>query len=374
MLGTADGMKMPARPSPGKVGRVPVPAPRRRAATTLLLLLAAAAAGTTGLPDLGELIDERDGSVTGDISFLLDFAIVGFPKSGTTFMKDHLNRTSETFVYEREFCMKRDGDVARFVREYHALHVTLNQTDVGRKTVRFGIKCPGPLYRVRDLVYLREYFPSTRLIVGLRHPVPWMGSFYNYQSYKNVTLPPLTGLTGRCPRGGKVCTDRARFHAALARLGKTPMTDGGEVALLFGTRYEGADDERRRAGEDESARRRQLSETGRLPNRVLLYEIGQVHDRDASVRLSRSLERYLGLTPGVLPGIEPFVQVKPRAVNICDDEYREVRGLLVNHAIDAAEWIRDWFVRSPQVEVAAGESFFRFLEGWDGDPCESKYG
>ena len=375
---------MPARPS----GKVPVPAPRRLAATLLLLLSSAGGGGGTGpppsppgdeergylspLPDLAELIDERDGSVVGDVSFLLDFAIVGFPKSGTTFMKDYLNRTTGTYVYEREFCMKRDGDVARFVAEYHALHVALNQTDLGRKTVSFGIKCPGPLYRANDLVYLREYFPETRLIVGLRHPVPWMGSFYNYQAYKNVTLPPLSELTGRCQRGRKVCTDRARFHAALARLGKTPMEDEAEVALLFGTRYEVAEDGRRRTGDETPADARRRLGTVRLPNRVLLYEIGQVHDRDASRHLSRSLEKYLGLSPGALPEIEPFVQVKPRAVDICDGEYGEVRGLLVNHAIDAAEWLREWFVRSPDVEVAAPESFYRFLEGWDGDPCDKK--
>lgn len=378
----------PERPSGGSRNGPP----RRRAATlpTVLLILLASSGGGRGtgppprppgeepergspLPDLGELIDERDGSVVGDISFLLDFAVVGFPKSGTTFMKDYLNRTPGAYVYEREFCMKRDGDVARFVSEYHALHVSLNQTDLGEKTVMFGIKCPGPLYRANDLVFLRNYFPLTRLIVGLRHPVPWMASFYNYQAYKNVTLPPLSELAGRCQKGVKVCTDRARFHAALARLGKTPMEDEGEVALLFGTRYEAVDDGRRRASDEMPAdARRHLSRTGRLPNRVLLYEIGQVHDRDASRHLSRSLEQYLGLSPGVLPEIEPFVQVKPRAVDICDDEYSEIRELLVNHAIDAAEWIREWFVLSPDVEVAAPKSFYRFLGDWDGDPCETE--
>ncbi|KAK1741144.1 hypothetical protein QTG54_008396 [Skeletonema marinoi] len=114
------------------------------------------------IPPLKDLID-KNGKVISDISWMLDFAIIGFPKSGTSFLKNYLNQTDET----------------------------------------------------RDTP-----------------PVMWFESFYNYQVGRNVSLPASTSsLIG--------CTDRARFHAALARLRKTPLVEKEEVDLLFGTRYEG---------------------------------------------------------------------------------------------------------------------------------------
>ena len=61
---------------------------------------------------------------------------------------------------------------------------------------------------------------------------------------RNVSLPSSTSsLIGGCQHHQKVCTDRGRFHAALARLRKTPMVDGREVDSLFGTRYNEDEDE-----------------------------------------------------------------------------------------------------------------------------------
>ena len=184
------------------------------------------------LPPLNELI-ATNGTIIGDISWMLDFAIIAFPKSGTTFMKDYLNQTSETYVYEREYCMKRHEDVGDFVREYYDLHVRYNQPQYP-KTIQFGLKCPGVFYRA-DINLYAKYFHRTKFIIGLRHPVAWFESFYNYQVYRNVSLPTNTSkLIGRCIDHKKVCTDRGRLHAALARLGKTPMLENEELSLLYG--------------------------------------------------------------------------------------------------------------------------------------------
>ena len=43
-----------------------------------------------------------------------------------------------------------------------------------------------------------------------------------------------TQLIGQCNKHRKVCTDRARLHAALARLGKTKLVEDEEVSLLYG--------------------------------------------------------------------------------------------------------------------------------------------
>lgn len=310
------------------------------------------------IPPLHTLI-AKNGTIIGDISFLLDFAIIAFPKSGTTFMKDYLNSSSETWLYETEFCIKNSDDLQRFVRVYHDMHIELKQSTHGKR-IKFGLKCPGVLYR-SDIQVYRDYFPNTKLIIGLRHPVSWFESFYNYQSWRNVSMPPTTELMGACTLHGKVCTDRARFHSALARLGLTDMDSQEEIALLFGSRYVNNTNQVRRR-----VNQQQLT---KLPNSVFLYEVRQIHDGLLSKQLSRDVQQYIQVQEN-LPEIVSYTQNKNRAISICDDDHSLVRKLLVEHGRDAADWIQNYLVYSPNVVVSASEYFFDLLNGWKMDPCE----
>jgi len=317
------------------------------------------------LPPLKELI-APNGTVIGDISWMLDFAIIAFPKSGTTFMKDYLNETGETYVYEREFCIKRYSQVSDFVQTYYKLHVKLNQPKQP-KTIRFGLKCPGVFYRTDDIHIYAKYFPHTKFIVGLRHPISWFESFYNYQSYRNVSLPNTLELIGKCQNHGKVCTDRARFHAALARLGKTPMQSDKEIALLFGLRYSEQQyiHQTNNHQNESDPNHRDLKQNG-FSNEVFLYELRQIHNKAASKELASGIQQYIGLRDK-LPTILSYKQTKPRAINICDDEHETARKLLAEHGTDARTWIVEYFL--PSLSVSSTISFHSYLNDWGTDPC-----
>lgn len=237
---------------------------------------------------------------------------------------------------------------------------------------------------------------NKQFIIGLRHPVSWFESFYNYQSYRNISLPITSQLIGRCTKHQKVCTDRARVHAALARLGKTPMIDDEEISLLYGLstrhdhdQYQHQQRQRRRriqqtttsnvqriySGQQHSSRQLRKQQNGMaLPNKVFLYEVRQIHDEEASKELSSRLSQYLGIQ-GKFPPIESsYKQNKTRAIDICDEEHDEVRRVLVDIGIDAATWVQAYFLKSPsssRVEVTSRESFHRFLGDWSVDPCSS---
>ena len=120
-------------------------------------------------PDIVPIEDliASNGTVIGDISWMLDFAIIGFPKSGTTFMKGYLNQTDKMYLYEREMCIKHWSDLPGFVKKYHEAHEKLKQSKQ-QKRVKFGLKCPGVLYRKSDLAIYQRYFPKTKFIIGLR--------------------------------------------------------------------------------------------------------------------------------------------------------------------------------------------------------------
>ena len=335
---------------------------------------------TITIPPLKDLID-KNGKVISDISWMLDFAIIGFPKSGTSFLKNYLNQTEETFVYHREFCIKKSSDLTRFVEVYHELHVRFQQqqqvqhNNNNNQRIRFGLKCPGVLYRSHDMNIYKTYFPNTKFIVGIRHPVIWFESFYNYQVGRNVSLPASTSsLIGKCENHQKVCTDRARFHAALARLRKTPLVEKEEVDLLFGTRYEGNYNNTSSLHPPQQLRRflnsgKHKKQQDGFPNQLLLYEVRQLHQNDTTPReLSETLRNYLDIQSD-LPPILSYKNIKPRAINICDDVHANVRRLLVDHGTDAAIWIKDYLMENPTVEIASPESFVRLLDSWSADPC-----
>eukprot|EP00986_Skeletonema_menzelii_P012718 scaffold7170_cov80-Skeletonema_menzelii.AAC.1 len=118
------------------------------------------------IPPLKDLLD-KNGKVINDISWMLDFAIIAFPKSGTSFLKNYLNETEESFVYHREFCIKKPSDVTRFVEIYHEMHLRFLQRQQeqqqqgqgqfnGNQRIKFGLKCPGVLYRAYDLKFYKK--------------------------------------------------------------------------------------------------------------------------------------------------------------------------------------------------------------------------
>ena len=312
------------------------------------------------LPPLDTLI-ALNGTITGDISFLLDFAIIAFPKSGTTFMKDYLQSSSETWLFKKEFCIKNKDDLQQFVQIYYKMHVRLKQSNNG-KTIKFGLKCPGVLYR-NDIQIYREYFPTTKLIIGLRHPVSWFESFYNYQSWRNISLPSTTQLIGACTLHGKVCTDRARLHSALARLGLTSMESKRELELLFGPKYAHQ--------VNENQKKQNANETKmilKIPNPVYLYEVRQIHNKITSNHLSKSIQKYIQINDA-LPEIVPYTQTKSRTIDICDSQHNQVRNMLVEHGTNAADWILTYFVKSSNVVIASPGSFIGLLDDWRKDPC-----
>ena len=44
-----------------------------------------------------------------------------------------------------------------------------------------GYKSPNDVGNLRAVRIIREYFPKTKLLVGMRHPVLWFESFYNFR-------------------------------------------------------------------------------------------------------------------------------------------------------------------------------------------------
>jgi hypothetical protein len=309
------------------------------------------------LPPLDQLIGDFHTKVTGNVSFLLDFAILGHGKCATSAHLLWLRRHPEILMHNREIAALMHGRPAQMVSLLYALPNRPNQ--------KRGYKNPTDIMNPRALERLRTYWPETKFVVGGRHPVKWFESFYNFNKRKTDEARQA-GRPGD-PLGPAETIgvpDHAYFHAHLSLLGKTNVSDPGELALL---------------GDKSSP-----LQLPRLNNKVFLYESTQPYDLHSgrNARYRWDLETFLGLT-APLPSIRFIGKVDGETYNysspnfhydidICEDKYAVLRRQLLEVGTAAAEWILTYFVPHPDVTVSSPEHFEELLRSWSIDPCERK--
>jgi hypothetical protein len=129
-------------------------------------------------------------NVTGDVSWLLHFAIVGFPKCGTSSLMFHLQNHPQIQIHSDERCDMSFNQHVKLIRDlYHDFpadtgnNVTVTVANIDTNMTheyeyeypyRRGIKCPLDLENPQlAMPHYHEYFPATKFIVGIRHPVLW---------------------------------------------------------------------------------------------------------------------------------------------------------------------------------------------------------
>lgn len=207
--------------------------------------------------------------------------------------------------------------------------------------LQMGIKCPTNLEVDLALQNYNKFFPTTKFIVGLRHPILWFESFYNFRITNGYDMPPAERLIGKCKRRFQgVCTFRANFSHHLEKI--EPF------------------------------------------RKVFLYDVSQLHDHDVarSSLFSRDLGTFLGLSQALE---QPMIWIKPgqrsasvveretissRRIDICEGKYSELRGVLMQQASLSASWITENFVKNSNVTVSSIAYFSQILDKWHKDPCE----
>ena len=293
-------------------------------------------------PPLDTLVQEGSSTnITGDVQFLMDFAVVGYPKTATSNLIRWLaHQPHDIATYEHELYHLKDGEPADMVRKLYALNATK----------RRGYKAPRDIHNPRAIRAFAEYWPHTKLIVGLRHPVLWFESFYNYRMRDGFQLPADTAQLNRTCVHNNVCTEEIRYHDHLARLGKTQKADPDELALLSPVlpRYR---------------------KVPPLPhNPILLYEISQLPTAD----FRTTLQDYLGLEHPLTPLEEPAESRVERVegeIDICDAAHAVIRTELMEIARRSSRWILDYFLAADGVTVANAPQFRELLESWNTNPC-----
>ena len=272
-------------------------------------------------------------NITKNVNWLLDFSIVGFPKTGTSTIMLYLkNHTESVFIFDDERCELGWNQEVPLLKDLYREY---------QPNLLMGIKCPWNLEVDNSLDNYRTYFPETKFIVGVRNPIRWFESFYNFRIHNEFPMRPPQRLIGKCKKLNKgVCTDRANFSNHLARI--------------------------------EDSRK------------VFLFETSQLKNSESTNVFLRDLEEFLGLkTPlrgpmmHVKPGRKPMSkeheeELNSKKIDICEPQYVYLRGVLKDHASESADWILDKFLSNPNVKVSNPDYFKSKLQEWHSDPCDTK--
>ena len=312
---------------------------------------------------------------------ILDFAIVGFEKTGTTFLLKALGSHPEVVMpvkhseLSKKLCVKKDSGkvvLLDWLNEQHDKEVILRDSrelasDTNkqqRRILKHGMKCSDLLRKSLAIENLADLSDQTRLIVGLRHPVLWFQSLYNYrvrQSYEQnwtSSIPSPHDLHGSRQWRG-ISTTAAKFDVQLKQLAKVPMTKNEVLDML--------------SNELDSYELR-LSPN---PLKVFIYTIEQLEDTNTKRRLQfeKDIQTFLNLQhPLKHFASETKENVNdssyPESINICDSEYKRIRRKLVRQGIKSSEWIREKFIKSKDVTVSDVSYFESMLKTWSEDPCD----
>lgn len=297
---------------------------------------------------------------------ILDFAIIGFPKCGTTTVEANLGLVAPLPI----------SDVCTPIHQtvYYAYHNWPRIYGNNETKVLRGTKCPA---FINDdwLIEWSTYLPKTKLILGIRHPVLWFQSFWNMQAGNRLTefakndpysiTKPCQLSPGRlncrndCPGKQLFCTQRASFHIPMARLGKTLLSEK-ERQLLSAKTYP------LRAGMN--------LENHNITNPIFVYELTELNEDYIWDEMADFLQ-----FPGKIPhplyksshGRHPELEI-----DFCDEKYDSFRALMMPDSYDLSTWLQEYFIplakdkSRTDVVIPRHERFHELVEAYKVDPCK----
>ena len=307
-----------------------------------------------------------------DLSALVDIAYIGHSKCGSSSIQSWFKNHDEIYINKRgrEDKVMQNGPL-------NAVKFAYKSYPNNGKLISY--KQPTDINDNVSLSTIQNYFPHTKLIIGIRHPVLWFQSFYNFwegmaaRNSKLKHLPSNTSeLIGPClPNVTKhVCTDHARFHLQIARV-------LGNRGAQLPTETIFSDREVKLLGVNANAISSIRAQ--RVHNPVFIYDMSQMADKTNHTRsaiFKENFRQFLGVQ-NTFPEVPTSNKGKDsrRKIDICHDSHRSVRAVLMEHSRNTAVWIREFLLHSKDDNLffSSKEYFEELLDTYNHDPCDDEH-
>jgi len=318
------------------------------------------------------------------------------------FLVRWLNMHENIAVLDQENMSLQKSHPARILR------FITRQLPEGR--YRRGYKSPNDVSDGRARNKLGIHYPQTKLLIGLRHPVLWFESFYNYRVQNGYTMPNLTEhklAKFVCEKEFHgACVSRASYHVTLARWGKTPLLSPNDEKYdsFYKTGYKRDDEWSIFSQKEQRDLKNEFNKTAISPNPLFLYDVSQlrvpptggkddVDDEKQSHKRYEdfvlSLQRFLGVPMNVSampamiresPGRDLNATEQARRdslkIDICDDKFKAYHERLLEVGTTFARWITNYFSKSPYGVVLGGgysiegtSHLLETIQSYGNDPC-----
>lgn len=288
----------------------------------------------------------------------LDFIIAGFPKCATSSLQFKILGThDEVHILQRvdfaEYFLKSEQDVEDLSRQI----IEARDTTLGHDSnVKLGIKWPTAIVGkdIEFLTYMKKQNPTAaapKIIIGMRHPVKWFESFYNFRIRQGLEVPPLSSLSDPSKFNElRYFTDMVQFEKSIMQLGKVPL---GVEELKWLDKYN--------------------KPVVPTTSKVLLYVQEQLKDNEMATNLFQDMREFLGLEKPISYDASDGrlrSHHRPNTMDICEPKFTALRKVLIGSGKQSATWIKDNLVSSSDVVMGGKEGFLNMIENWSVDPCE----
>ena len=295
---------------------------------------------------------------------LLDFAVVDLDETVADIVTAWLSE------HPRIEMVASQRDHSETAADPFALINEIQNSDpqgTGKKVIR-GYRVD--LDKDDEFEALRTFWPKTKLIVVLRHPVRWFEDYFNrYIETSSTPMLHPNRLIGSCHRLGQtVCTEKADVAFPLLKLGKTM----NNPTLMT-----------REIVKENRLRQNLLGATIPVhPNPVFLVTWEQLTESnvDKQKKLVDDLEYFLGVRSGLsflrLPLDRRLFQHFPhhdphtKSIDICESSFRPLRKALMDIGRRSSQWIQNDFLPTTTVTCSQVDWFTNNLKTWMVDPCE----
>ena len=115
---------------------------------------------------ISDLIDTETFELKVDVADVIDFAMIGNPKTGTSFMSSWIRKHPDLLTPKAEMrAMKWPTGPGR------SMQIMSNLIQQKAPPKKLGYKCPADVRLIESLANLRDYFPRTKLIIGMLNTV-----------------------------------------------------------------------------------------------------------------------------------------------------------------------------------------------------------